>query len=66
MRNGHKNTPPFKKIIVSDTDYLSPLSSFSNCDEITIDYIMVNYEAINLMGGTGKSILGNDIASETA
>ena len=29
-------------------------------------YIMVNYEATNLMDGTGKSISGNDIALETA
>ena len=31
-----------------------------------MDTIMVKYEAINIMDGTGNSISGNDIASETS
>ena len=65
-RYGHKNNPPFKNFIASDTDYLSSLIIFSNCDYATIDSIMVNYEATNIPNGTVKSRSGTDIASENA
>ena len=64
-RHGHKNTAPFRNLIASATDYLSILRFFSNCDETTMDYIMVIYEATNVMDSTGNSRTGNDIASET-
>ena len=57
-RHGHKNTLPFRNFIASATGYLSFLIFFSNCNETTM--------ATNIMDGTGNSIPGNDIASETA
>ena len=57
---------PFRNLIVSTTDYLSSLISFSNCGDTTVDYIMVNSEAINQTDNTGKSGSENDIDSETA
>ena len=66
MSHGHKNIPPFINLITSTTDYLSYLRSFSNIDETTIDYIMVKYEATNMMDGTGNSISGNYISSENS
>ena len=50
--HGNKNTPPFINLIASATYDLSFLSFFSNCDETTMDYIMVFYEATNLVDGT--------------
>ena len=53
----------FRNLIASATYYLSSISSFSNCDDTAMDYIMVNSEDTNLMDGTVKPIPGNDIAS---
>ena len=64
-RVGHKIPCP-SNFITNATDYLSPLSSFSNCDDTIVDSAMVHYEATNLNSGTGKSISGTDISSETA
>ena len=47
-RNVHKNTPLFRDLIKSYTDSLSYLISFSNCDDTTVDYIIVNYEATHM------------------
>ena len=57
--------PQFINLNVFDTYYLSSLSSFSNCDDNTMDSVLVNSEATNMMDGTGNLISGNDIASET-
>ena len=65
-RHGHKNTPPFRNLTTSATDFLSSLISFSNCDDTTVHYIIVNYEATNMTFGTGKSIAGTAIDSGTA
>ena len=51
--HGHKNTRPFRNLIASATDYLSSLSSFYNCDNNTMYYIMVDSEATSLMDVTG-------------
>ena len=63
-RNGHINTLTFRNLIASANDYLSYLRFFLNCDDPTMDYILVNSEATNLMDGTGKSRSGNYIASK--
>ena len=55
-----------KKLITSATDSLLSLISFSNCDNKTVDYIIVNSEAKNMSSGTGNSRSGNAIDSETA
>ena len=39
--------------------------SFSNCDDTKVDYIIVKFEAKNMTSGTGNSISGTDIGSET-
>ena len=65
-RRYEKNTPPLRNLISSATDYLSSLSSFSNCGDTTMDYILVKSEASNMMYGTGNSISGNDVSSEPA
>ena len=62
--HGHINTSPLKDLIASANDYLSSMSSFSNFDDTTMYYIMVNSDTNNLMDGTGKSRSNNDIASE--
>ena len=64
-RYGHKNTLPLRNLITSSTDFLSSLIIFSNCDNTTVDSIIVNYEATNLTSGTGKSRSGTAIDSET-
>ena len=64
--NGHKNTPPFSNLITSATYSLSSLISFSNCDNTTVDYIIVQYEATNMTSGRGNSRSGTTIDSETA
>ena len=61
-----KKTPLVKILITSDTDSLSSLISFSNCDNTTVNCIIVNYEATNMTFGTGKYISGTDIDSGTA
>ena len=61
-----KNDSPFINLIASATDYLSSLRSFSNCDDTKMDSILVNSEANNMTDGTGNSISGNNISSETA
>ena len=66
-RYGHKNTPPFRNLSTSATNSLLSLISFSNCDDTTVDYIIVNSEATNMTSGTGNSSSGNAaIDSETA
>ena len=55
-----------KKLITSPTDSLSYLISFPNCYKITVDYIIVKYEATNMNYGTGNYIAGTAIDSETA
>ena len=55
-----------KKIIISDNDSLVSLISFLNCYNITVDYIIVNYEATNMNYGTGNYRSGTAIDSETA
>ena len=40
--------------------------NFSNFDDTTMDYILVKSKPTNLIDGTGNSIPGNDIASETS
>ena len=37
----------------------------SNCDDTIVGYIMVNSEATSMTGGTGTSIPGYYIASES-
>ena len=64
--HGHKNTVPFRYLVTSATDYLSSVISFSNCDNKTVDYILVNPKATNMTADIGNSILGTDITSETA
>ena len=63
--HGHKNTPPFRNLITSATDYLSSLIIFSNFDDTTVGCIIVNSEATNLNTVIGNYISGTDIASET-
>ena len=66
-RYGHKNIPPFINLSTSATNSLLSLISFSNCDDTTVDYIIVNSEATNMTSGTGNSSSGNAaIDSETA
>ena len=64
--HGHKNNAPFRNLVTSATDSLSSLISFSNCDDTTVDYIMVKYEATNMTSGAGNSRSGTAIDSETA
>ena len=52
-------------LITSATDSLLSLISFSNCDDTTVDYIIVKYEATNMNSVTGNFISGTDIDSET-
>ena len=40
--------------------------NFSNCDDKTVDSIIVKYEDTNMTYGTGNYISGNTIYSETA
>ena len=54
-----------KNLITSATDSLSSLIIFPNCYNITVDYIIVNYEAKNMNYGTGNYRSGTDIDSET-
>ena len=63
-RYGHKNTPPFIDLIIITTDSLSSLISFSNYEDTTVDYIIVNSQATNLTSGRGNSIFGTDISPE--
>ena len=65
-RNGHKNTQLFRNLIASATDSLPSVSIFSNCDDTTMDYIIVNSESTNITDDTGNSISEIDITSETA
>ena len=44
----HQNTPPFRNLIKSATDSLSSLIRFSNCDNTTVDSIIIKYEATNM------------------
>ena len=53
-------------LIISATDSLSSLISFSNCDDTTVDSIIVNSEGTNMTSGTENSISGTAIDSETA
>ena len=53
IRHGHKNNPLMKSLITSDNDSLSSLISFSNYDNTTVDYIIVNFEATNMTSVTG-------------
>ena len=55
-----------RKLITSATDSLSSLITFSNFDDATVDYIIVNPEAKNMTSSTGNSISGTAINSETA
>ena len=57
-RHGHKNIPPFRYLNTSATDSLLFLIIFSNCDNTTVDYIIVKYEATNMTSGTGNSSSG--------
>ena len=61
-----QNTPPFRDLITSATDYLSFLISYSNCDDTIVDYSIVKYEAKNMTSGTGNSRSGTAIYLETA
>ena len=54
-RHGHKNIPTLRYLSTSATDSLLSLISFSNCDDTTVDYIIVKYEATNMNYGTGNS-----------
>ena len=54
-----------KNLITSDTDSLSFLIIFSNCDNTTVDSIIVNSEATNMTSDTGKSRPGTAIYSKT-
>ena len=63
MRHEH-NPPPFSNLSESDTDSLPSLSILSNCDDTTVDPIMVNYEDNNMTSSTGNFISGTDITSE--
>ena len=54
-RHGNKNIPPFINLSTFATDSLLSLISFSNCDDTTVDYIMVKYEDTNITSGTGNS-----------
>ena len=56
--------PPFSNLSESDTDSLPSLRILSNCDDTTVDHIMVKYEDNNMTSGTGNFISGTDIASE--
>ena len=64
-RHGHKNTPTLRNLITSATDSLSSLIIFTNCDDATVYYIIVKYEATNMTSVTGKYISGTAINSET-
>ena len=55
-----------KILITSSTDYLLSLIIFSDCDDTTVDYIIVNSGDKNMTSGTGNSRSGTDIDSETA
>ena len=62
----HKNNSTFINLIASATYSLQYLISFPNCDDTTMDCIMVSSESNNLVDGTVNSISGTDIDSETA
>ena len=62
--HGHKNIPPLKNLISCATYSMSSLSSFSNCDDTTVDYNMVKSEATNITSVTVNSRSWNDIASD--
>ena len=53
-------------LITSDTDSLSSLIIFSNFDDKTEDYIIVNSKAKYMTYGTDNYVSGADIDSETA
>ena len=55
-----------RNLITSDNDSLSYLISFSNCDDTTVDYIIVDSGAKNMTTGTGSSRSGTNVDSETA
>ena len=65
-RHGHQNTQPFRNLITSNTDSLSSLISFSNCDITTVYYIIVRDDATNMSSGTGSYRLGTAVDLETA
>ena len=62
---GQKNTPPFRNLITSVTDPLPSLISFSNRDNITVDYIIVNNKVTNITSGIGNYRSGTAIYSGT-
>ena len=65
-RHGHKYTPPFRNLITSAHYLLSYLIRYSNYDDTTVDYIIVNYEATNMNYVTGNYIAVTVVALETA
>ena len=65
-RHGHKNTPPFRNLITNATDSLSSVIKFSNCDNKIVYSTIVDYEVTNMTYGTGNSISGTSIDSETS
>ena len=62
MRHGHTNILSLRNLISSATDSLSYLSSFPNCDDTKMYYIMFFSEANNILDVIGRSISGTDIA----
>ena len=52
-----------RNLITSATDSLSSLISFSDCEDTTVDSIIVKYGATNMTSSTGNSILGTAINS---
>ena len=64
-RHGHKNSPPFRNLIISATDSLSSLIKFSNCDDTALDYIIVKEEIKNMSSIISNSISETAINSET-
>ena len=55
-----------KLLITSATGFLPYLISFSNCDNTTVDSIIVKYEATNMTSVTGNSRSRTSIDSENA
>ena len=64
-RHGHKNTPQLRNLITSATDSLSSQTNFSYFYNTTVYSIVVKYEAESMTSGTGNSISGTAIDSET-
>ena len=52
-------------LITSDTDYLPYIISFSNCDDTTVDNIIVNYKDACMASGTVNSRSGTDTDIES-